>query len=219
MKEAILPPFHPFAAAGDARLPEIAPAISVPERDERADQRPAIAPARPVLDFGAVFREHGAFVLRTVRRMGIPSSEVEDVAQNVFLVVHRHLSSYEGRGSVKAWLFGIVRRAVADHRRTKRRRPEVPVMDPEAGSVEPNTEAELDRARERALLEHALGSLDEAKREVFVLFELEQMPMVEVAAAVGCPLQTAYSRLYAARERVKEMVLSASRGGQRGSAA
>jgi RNA polymerase sigma-70 factor, ECF subfamily len=200
VKQAALP--LPFAAATEAL-----PAPAAEEEHARA---------RPTLDFAAVFREHGAFVLRTVRRMGVPSSEVEDVAQNVFLVVHRHIGSYEGRGSVKAWLFGIVRRAVADHRRARRRRPEVPVMDPPVGAVEPQTEAALDRARERALLDRALDSLDEAKREVFVLFELEQMPMLEVAAAVGCPLQTAYSRLYAARERVKEMVLSAAKGGHRG---
>jgi RNA polymerase sigma-70 factor (ECF subfamily) len=176
------------------------------------------AALRPALDFGEVFREHGAFVLRTVRRMGVPSSDVEDVAQNVFLVVHRHLATYEGRGSVKAWLFGIVRRAVADHRRAKRRRPEIPTLDPPAGSFEPATEADLDRARERALLDRALDSLDDDKREVFVLYELEQMPMAEVAAAVGAPLQTAYSRLYAARERIKDMILSAMKGGERGTA-
>jgi RNA polymerase sigma-70 factor, ECF subfamily len=174
--------------------------------------------AAPRLDFVEVFREHGAFVLRTVRRMGVPSCDVEDVAQNVFLVVHRHLGSYEGRGSVKAWLFGIVRRAVADHRRARRRRPEVPTLDPPVGSAPPLGEADLDRARERALLDRALDSLSDDKREVFVLYELEQMPMAEVAAAVGCPLQTAYSRLYSARERVKELVLSAARRGDRGRA-
>lgn len=174
--------------------------------------------AARALDFGEVFREHGSFVLRTIRRMGVPPSDVEDVAQNVFLVVHRHLGSYEGRGSVKAWLFGIVRRAVADHRRARRRRPEIPTEEPPLGSVEPQSEAALDRARERALLDRALSVLDDDKREVFVLFELEQMSMVDVAAAVGCPLQTAYSRLYAGRERVKEVVLAASRGGKRGSA-
>ncbi|MEZ4295006.1 MAG: sigma-70 family RNA polymerase sigma factor [Polyangiaceae bacterium] len=210
MKDATLTPFSPLLSAagvlsGGRETGPVARAVE----------------ERPALDFGEVFREHGEFVLRTVRRMGVPAAEVEDIAQNVFLVVHRHLGSYEGRGSVKAWLFGIVRRAVADQRRQRRRRPEVPVMEPPDEGVEPTTEAELDRARERVLLDRALDSLDEAKREVFVLFELEQMSMAEVAAAVGCPLQTAYSRLYAARERVKESVLAAARarGGHRGNAA
>ncbi len=179
-------------------------------------EAPAPVRAAVRLDFGEVFREHGQFVLRTVRRMGVPPSDVEDVAQNVFLVVHRHLATYEGRGSVKAWLFAIVRRAVADHRRSKRRRPEIPTLDPPVGAVEPASEAEIDRGRERAMLDRALDALDDDKREVFVLYELEQMSMAEVAAAVGCPLQTAYSRLYAARERVKELVLSGLKGGERG---
>lgn len=194
----------------EASLPSLslgAPALPLAGNAARAAVR---------LDFGEVFREHGPFVLRTVRRMGVPPSDVEDVAQNVFLVVHRHLASYEGRGSVKAWLFAIVRRAVADHRRSKRRRPEIPTLDPPVGSVDPQSEADLDRARERALLDRALDALDDDKREVFVLYELEQMAMADVAAAVGCPLQTAYSRLYAGRERVKEHVLSGLKGADRG---
>lgn len=198
----------------EASLPSIALHAAGPLEVEVEVSR--VAPR--ALDFGEVFREHGAFVMRTVRRMGVPAADIEDVSQNVFLVVHRHLASYEGRGTVKAWLFGIVRRAVADHRRARRRRPEIPTQDPPLGSVEPENEAALDRARERALLDRALDVLDDDKREVFVLFELEQMPMVEVAAAVGCPLQTAYSRLYAARDRVKDVVLAASRGGKRGTA-
>lgn len=201
MKEAILHPLMALGSSGSAALPRL----------DSTEER-----VKPVLEFEPLFREHGEFVLRTVRRMGVPAPEVEDVAQNVFLVVHRHLRSYEGRGTVKAWLFGIVRRAVADHRRQKRRRPEVPVLEPPVGVLEPETEAQLDRARQRALLDKALDALDESKREVFVLFELEQMSMTEVAAAVDCPLQTAYSRLYSARERVKEVVLTASKGGRRG---
>lgn len=194
-----------------AVLPHLSVALSAPS--ESAPEERARAPR---LDFAEVFREHGEFVLRSVRRMGVPASDVEDVAQNVFLVVHRHIATYEGRGSVKAWLFAIVRRAVADHRRSKRRRPEIPTLDPPVGSVEAASEAELDRLRERALLDRALDALDDDKRAVFVLYELEQMSMAEVAAAVGCPLQTAYSRLYAARDRVKEMVLAGLKGGERG---
>lgn len=216
MKEAIFPPMALGAASGEAARPA-GRAVEARQAGGAAGGA-AAGVAVCALDFGEVFREHGSFVLRTIRRMGVPPSDVEDVAQNVFLVVHRHLGSYEGRGSVKAWLFGIVRRAVADHRRARRRRPEIPTEEPPLGSVEPQSEAALDRARERALLDRALSVLDDDKREVFVLFELEQMSMVDVAAAVGCPLQTAYSRLYAGRERVKEVVLAASRGGKRGSA-
>ncbi|MFO0590210.1 MAG: sigma-70 family RNA polymerase sigma factor [Polyangiaceae bacterium] len=196
MKEALLPPLGLGAS--------------------RTSADASTAEPRARLDFAAVFREHGAFVLRTVRRMGVPPRDVEDIAQNVFLVVHRHLASYEGRGSVKAWLFAIVRRAVADHRRACRRRPEIPTLDPPVSAVDPQNEADLDRARERALLDRALSALDDDKREVFILYELEQMAMADVAAAVGCPLQTAYSRLYAARERVKALVLAGLKGEGRG---
>ncbi|MEO7733801.1 MAG: sigma factor-like helix-turn-helix DNA-binding protein, partial [Kofleriaceae bacterium] len=68
-------------------------------------------------------------------------------------------------------------------------------------------------ARARAVLDEILDELDDAKRAVFVLFELEEMPMSEVAKAVECPLQTAYSRLAAARKQVERAVRRRQLGG------
>ena len=64
----------------------------------------------------------------------------------------------------------------------------------------------LERSQALARLDQILAGLDEDKRAVFVLFELEQMPMQEVAVAIGCPLQTAYTRLHAARQQVNAAI-------------
>jgi RNA polymerase sigma-70 factor (ECF subfamily) len=85
---------------------------------------------------------------------------------------------------------------------------------PEQG-VDPPQEDEVERRRALALLDGALDQLDDDKRAVFVLFELEQVPMVEVAEAVGCPLQTAYSRLHAARKIVEGAIAHALKAGPR----
>jgi len=70
-------------------------------------------------------------------------------------------------------------------------------------AVPAEQDAELDRRRGLRWLDGALDALDDDKRAVFVLFEIEHVPMAEIAAAAGCPLPTAYARLYAARKQLE----------------
>jgi RNA polymerase sigma-70 factor (ECF subfamily) len=160
--------------------------------------------ATPVVpDVRAIVQEHAAFLLRTVRRLGVAELDVEDVAQEVLVIVHRKLAQYDTRCSMRGWIFGIASRVAADYRRSARVRRER-VSDPMPETPVPaEQEHELERMRARALLDRALEELDEDKRSVFVLYELEGLEMQEVAEMLGCPVQTAYSRLHAARDRVR----------------
>lgn len=149
-----------------------------------------------------VYEQCFDFVWRSARRMGVPEPSVDDVVQEVFVVAHRRLADFEGRSTVKTWLFGILLRVVSDYRRTQRRKgglaplPEVLEGD---GSDCPAAAAER---RERVRLLHALLSeLDDDKRAVFVLAELEQMTAPEIADSLGVNLNTVYSRLRAARQK------------------
>jgi RNA polymerase sigma-70 factor (ECF subfamily) len=164
----------------------------------------ADAASRP--DVQAIVAEHGAFVWRTLRRLGVGAADVEDVAQEVLLVVHRRLADYDARSGMRAWLYGICVRKASEHRRKAWYRREQPVAAiPEEGAPPEQAEA-MHRREAWAQLEVILAELDEKKRDVFVLFELEEMPLAEVAAAVGCPLQTAYSRLQSARALVQASI-------------
>ena len=158
--------------------------------------------------FDEVFKEHGRFVWRTLIHLGIPERDAPDVSQEVFVVVHKKLGGFEGRSKLKTWIYGICVRTASDYRRRAVRREE-PTAAPLSGATEHPDELLL---RRRALmnLHAALGRLDEDKRAVFVLFEIEQLSMREVAEAVGCPLQTAYARLYAARALVTQAFPAAS---------
>lgn len=161
-----------------------------------------------------LFKAYGGFVLRLVRHLGVRPSDAEDVTQEVFMVAHGRLALLRSDANPRNWLFGIARRLAANHVRKSKRRRNVPLEDRDA--VERGTPAtELQLARDRSLLLHALDQLDDAKREVFVLFELESLAMQEVADMVGCPLHTAYSRLYAARNIVQRRVLSTVANGAR----
>ncbi|MEM9073840.1 MAG: sigma-70 family RNA polymerase sigma factor [Myxococcota bacterium] len=158
--------------------------------------------ARP--SFDDVFKEHAPHVWRALRRLGVREADVADVAQEVFVVVHRKLRHFEGRSSLSTWIYGICIRRASQYRRKAWVRREVQTADP----ILPPLEAPQDRADEerhaRVLLGRLLDTLDDDKREVFVLFEIERLPMNEIADILGVPVKTAYSRLYAARNAMKQ---------------
>ncbi len=158
------------------------------------------------LDFTDVYDEYFAFVWRTARRMGVDSSALDDVCQEVFLVVHRRLGEFEGRSSLRTWLFGILMRVVQVHRRSLSRKS--PAHRATGELVDPDTLADHHRApdematgTEAVRIAHALlDQMDDDKRAAFILSELEEMPAAELAEAVGANINTVYARLRAARQ-------------------
>jgi RNA polymerase sigma-70 factor (ECF subfamily) len=153
-----------------------------------------------------IFREHGSFVWRTLRRLGLNESDADDLCQEVFVVVHRKLGEFEQRSSMRTWLYGIAVRLAIAHKRRAHVRREKPTdeLPDQAASDDPH--AQLAEGQARRLLDRALDALDDDKRAVFVLYEIEQVAMADVARAVECPVQTAYSRLHAARDQVQSFL-------------
>ena len=146
-----------------------------------------------------IFDEHARYIWRTLRHLGIPEADTPDLCQEVFVTVHRKLSSFEGRSSLRTWLYGICIRVASEHRRRPHVRREIPLSEPTGEAYgEPSTALEP-VLEQRAAVERLLAVLDEDKRQVVVLYEIEGFSMKEVAEIVDCPLQTAYSRLHAAR--------------------
>ena len=174
------------------------------------------SPSGPVLAHPAalslreIFDHNVAFVWRTLRHFGISEADLEDVCQEVFVVVHRKIAGFEGRSALRTWLYGICFRVAKDHRSRAYMRREVPVSEPPPHAVPPTQDNDCARAEARLMLESILNLLDEDKRAVFVLYEIEGLAMREVAEVVGCPLQTAYSRLQAARKIVLDAAEAAS---------
>jgi RNA polymerase sigma-70 factor, ECF subfamily len=159
----------------------------------------------PRLSFDAIFREEAAYVGRTLRYLGVREPNLEDACQEAFLVVHRRLSDFRG-GSVRGWLRQICIHTAQNHRRSLGRRREELSAEGPVLSAGPEQHADLERRRLRERLLSVLDSLPDEHRETFVLFEVERLTMAETAAAIGCPLQTAYSRLHAARAKIQAAV-------------
>lgn len=168
--------------------------------------------SHPRLTSRQVFDEHAAYVFRVLRYLGVRDADLQDVCQEVFITVHRKIDSFEGRSSVRTWLYRISQRAASDYRRRAYVRREV-VTD--LGSDHPGRPDHDDatkRLEARSTLGFALDRLDEPKRDVFVLYEIEGLTMREVCEILDCPLQTAYSRLHAARKVLTDAVDSDDRG-------
>jgi RNA polymerase sigma-70 factor (ECF subfamily) len=175
-------------------------------RMDREQKQKILAEIPP---FGAIYEQYFDFVWRSARRLGLSEECLEDVVQDVFLVVHRRLPEFEGRSSVKTWLFGIVLRTVRGYRRTERRKPTVPLLyEPAANDASDSSYEHLAGAAEAVRwLYRLLDSLDEEKREVFVQAELEQMTAQEIANVMDININTVYSRLRAARKAFNQAVV------------
>jgi RNA polymerase sigma-70 factor (ECF subfamily) len=121
----------------------------------------------------------------------------------VFLVVRKRLPTFEGRSSLRTWIYGICIRVVSDYRSRAFRRREVShehVPDVLKQATQ-HTATEQRQLQQR--LNALLAALPDEQRDVFVLYEMEELTMKEVAEIIDCPIQTAYSRLHAARDALK----------------
>lgn len=151
-----------------------------------------------------IVRDYGAFVWRTLRHQGVVERDLEDASQEVFVIVFRKLSQLERPSSLRAWIYGITIRVAAGHRRRLRTHHEI-LVD-ELPDVSAADSPEADRLHARRQLVELLARLDDDKRAVFVLHELEGLAMEEIAEILGCPVGTGYSRLLAARKQIFSML-------------
>ena len=149
----------------------------------------------------AVVREHYASLWRWVRRLGVPESSAEDAAQQSLLVFAQRIGDVEP-GREKGFLFGVALRVAQSVRREHRRWGDAG----DNGAIDaladagPAAEEALDDRRARALLDALLDAMPFDLRSVFVLYEIEEMTMADIARTLGVPAGTVASRLRRARE-------------------
>ena len=144
--------------------------------------------------------DHAATVLGWVIRLGGPRLDAEDVAQEVFIVALRRIGSFRGEAALTTWLFAITRRVVANARRRAALRTFIGLSDiSEPSTTTDGADQQLERLRRRRAIQHALERLRRPQREVIVLMDLEERTAPEVAALLGIPVGTVYSRLHHAR--------------------
>jgi len=141
------------------------------------------------------------FIWRSLRRLGVPASQVDDSTQKVFIVATQKMRTTHVENE-RAFLFAIALRVACEERRTLRRRQEVAYSD--AGDEAPDEVLPLDelveQRRARAILDGIIDAMPFDLRAVFVLYELEEMTAAEIAILLEMPLGTVASRLRRARQ-------------------
>ena len=154
--------------------------------------------------FRSVYAAELAYVLASLRRLGVPAAELEDIAHDVFVVAHRRWADYDRSRPVRPWLFGIALRTAGRARERRWRHNEQPTGSAALERASPPVPAvEHD---ERDLLLRALDALDEQQRAVFIMHDLDERSAPDIASALGVPLNTVYSRLRLAREKLTSAV-------------
>jgi RNA polymerase sigma-70 factor, ECF subfamily len=156
----------------------------------------------------ALVREHFAFVWRVLRRLGLSEADADDATQQVFLVAARRCGDIAS-GSERAFLFGTAMNVAARAQRSERRRREEPDSELEQRrDSRPGPEELVDRRRARELLDQVLSEMALELRVVFVLYEVEELTMIEIARLLEVPQGTVASRLRRAREDFNARVSS-----------
>lgn len=183
-------------------------AASEPHAPPRARRPPADA---AVPSFEDVYDAHAEMVFRSLRRLGVAESSVDDAFQDVFVVVHRRLGEFEGKSTLKTWIFGVVLGVARNYRRSTRRRAPEGALAAEVDDDLPSPSARTPEGRaetaEAVRTLHALlDELSEDKRQVFVMADLEEMTAPEIAAALSLNVNTVYARIRAARQAFEQAV-------------
>jgi len=166
----------------------------------------ALASGEQAPRFEEIFRDYFAFAWTGLRRLGVQQAALDDAVQDVFLVVHRRLADFERRSALKTWLYGIMLRVAHDYRRKVQRAGFGEPLEEGLADQRPDPQEAAARTEGLRLLEKLLDGLDEAKRDVLVLADLEQLPAPAIAELLGINPNTVYSRLRAARMHLNEAV-------------
>jgi RNA polymerase sigma-70 factor (ECF subfamily) len=161
---------------------------------------PAAASATVPL-FQAVYAQYFDFVWASARRLGVDPSAIDDVVQEIFIAIHGSLHTVQRPDALKSWIYSVTRRTVSNHHRALRARggKANTVIDDQLASHQPTPFEVTQKNSDLQLLANLLLEIEEPKREVFALVEIEEMTVPEVAEALEIPMNTAYSRLRAAR--------------------
>lgn len=185
--------------------------VPAPELEIDGGDRPEVAPA-PTLR--ALVDQHVSFVFRSLRRLGVEDMSLDDAVQQVWIVVAKRLGDIRPDRE-RAFLFGIATRVASEVRRSARRRKHVGDDETVAAALDaaPLADERIDQKRARAMLDEILNEMSDDLRAVFVLYELEQATMAEIADALAIAPGTVASRLRRAREVFSKAVQHRRGGG------
>jgi RNA polymerase sigma-70 factor, ECF subfamily len=186
--------------------------VVAPEHLEVTTKSAGLRPAEPDGCLAAYQRELG-YLIGSLRRLGVPYADVEDVLHEVFLVMLARWDDYDRERPVRPWLFGIAFRVASAFRRKGMR--EVLNDAHEAADLRQGPDDDVAAMQNRALLLKALAQVPLERRAVLIMHEIDETPMRDIARNLAIPLFTAYSRLRKARQELDVALVRLQQGGLR----
>ena len=159
----------------------------------------------PVPDLSEVFRAECDYVWNTFRRLGVRDADVKDLTQELFISLQRLLPTYDPSRPIRPWLFTMAYRMALRHNERRRREHLTDEIVDTPDSSE-DLEKKVAASESRDLVLRALDFVELERRAVFVLADIDETPVPEIADQLGIPLNTAYSRLRLARQDFRSAV-------------
>jgi RNA polymerase sigma-70 factor (ECF subfamily) len=164
--------------------------------------------AAPALDVTQAYNEHAAFIGRVIRRLLGEGPHIDDLIQETFIVAHRKAEQYDGRAAVRTWLYGIASRLCMHHRRGASRfslfKGRLANQDPPPTPERPDQSLEQRQAVD--LVNQVVAKMPFKQREVFVLYEIEELEGKDIAQMLDIPLGTVWTRLHKARQTFERLM-------------
>jgi RNA polymerase sigma-70 factor (ECF subfamily) len=177
--------------------------------------------ALPRVPFDEVYERYFEFVWRSLRMLGVAHASLDDAVQDVFGAISRQLPRFEGRSSLRTWVYGIAQYTAANHRRATRRKsaPLEPLHlclqsghESRLESAEPRPDAHAEARQLADVIQSFCDELDEGRRAVFVLGLIEEVPAAEIAELLAIPVNTVYSRKRALERALRDRLEQHERG-------
>jgi RNA polymerase sigma-70 factor (ECF subfamily) len=162
-----------------------------------------MAPPERIAEFEQIFRDHVGQVCRALKTMGVAPRQVDDAAQEVFLIVHDKLAEFEGRSKLSTWIYAITYRVGANYRAKARRQPRLASLEDNQLASAGSPEQALSGKEAARFVEHFCSQLEDDLRDIFVLCLLEGQSSVDVGALLGINVNTVYSKVRLLREEFR----------------
>jgi len=168
-----------------------------------AATEPRCPPTERELECLDAYEREFDYLCQALRRLGVADAEVEDLAQEVFLVLLRNWADYDASRPIRPYLFGIAFRIASNHRR---RIKELPSASVDLEDFSPWPDQALQAKQARAFVRRALAEVPLPRRAVLLMHHLDDVSMHDIASTLSIPLFTAYSRLRKARKEFERAV-------------
>jgi RNA polymerase sigma-70 factor, ECF subfamily len=165
------------------------------------------ASTRSPPELAAIFEDHFDDVWNTLRHLGVRESDCEDLVHDVFLNIHVALHEYDTTRPFRAWVLRLAYLVATDHHRLARDQAEVLGASSDAWADNVPADDCVAALEEREMLLQSLHMLESARREVLVMYYVEEIPVPRIAYILDIPVDIAYSRLRSAREQLANFII------------